>query len=157
MNRLTLRETGDIRIVCKSKDIRAAIYAIAERVHGRRPEPFSIHPEVAERAALTKADAILSLERDSCSSSAAEQGARASTLPLGQDQHSAGKNLPWGAVRSRKFCGDAVLNVGGWYHCQCYPCPRLTKWSSIVLNSSVCPSCMVAKQRALLAKAERGQ
>ena len=49
MNRLTLRETGDIRIVGKSKDIRAAIYAIAERVHGRRPEPFFIHPEVVER------------------------------------------------------------------------------------------------------------
>ena len=49
MNRLTLRETGDIRILCKSKDTTAAIYAIAERVHGRRPEPFSIHPEVAER------------------------------------------------------------------------------------------------------------
>ena len=54
MNRLTLRDTGDIRIVGKSKDIRAAIYAIAERVHGRRPEPFFIHPEVAER--MEKAD-----------------------------------------------------------------------------------------------------
>ena len=49
MNRLTLRDTGDIRILCKAKDMRAAIYAIAERVHGRRPEPFFIHPEVAER------------------------------------------------------------------------------------------------------------
>jgi hypothetical protein len=61
-------------------------------------------------------------------------------------------NLKPGAVRSRKFQGDAVLHVGGWYHCQCYPCPRLTKWLSIVWNSSVCPSCMIAKQRAALRK-----
>ena len=56
MNRLTLRETSDIRILCKAKDMRAAIYAIAERVHGRRPEPFSIHPEVAERMEHKNAD-----------------------------------------------------------------------------------------------------
>ena len=56
MTRLTLRDTGDIRIVGKAKDIRAAIYAIAERVHGRRPEPFFIHPEVAERMEHNNAD-----------------------------------------------------------------------------------------------------
>ena len=54
---------------------------------------------------------------------------------------------PIGSVRSRKFGGDAVLHVDGWYHCQCYPCPNLTKWLSIGWNSNVCPSCMVAKQR----------
>lgn len=54
--RILLKDTGDIRIVGKSKDIRAAIYAIAERAHGRRPKPFSIHPEVAQRMERTNVD-----------------------------------------------------------------------------------------------------
>ena len=70
--------------------------------------------------------------------------------------HGVGGHTPgWRGVRSRKFGGDAVLHEGGWYHCLCYPCPNLTKWTSIVWNSHVCPSCMVKKQRAAIAKSAR--
>lgn len=74
----------------------------------------------------------------------------------GPVDHSGGVREPhrpgWRGVRSRKFGGDAVLHEGGWYHCQCYPCPNLTKWCSIYWNSNVCPSCMVKKRRAAIAK-----
>lgn len=62
-----------------------------------------------------------------------------------------------GSVRSRKLGGDSILHVGGWYHCQCYPCPNLTKWVSIRWNSNVCPACAVKKHRAAIVKAKIGE
>ena len=47
----SLKDTGDLFFIGKARDLNAALYAMAERAHGRpeNKEPFSIHPEVEKR------------------------------------------------------------------------------------------------------------
>ena len=47
----TLKDTGDVFYIGKARDLHNALYAMAERAHGRpvNKEPFSIHPEIEKR------------------------------------------------------------------------------------------------------------
>lgn len=47
----TLKDTGDVFYIGKARDLNAALYAMAERAHGRpvNKKPFTIHPEIEKR------------------------------------------------------------------------------------------------------------